>query len=120
MVCLFISPFKEAVGLSLRDDFELGKELQKKYVETQKAAPQQKKKSKPNKLVLGLGIAYEMLQVEKITATIKEIVLQKIKPTLIVMVDDIKNIRRNPNKETSFHRWQVHEKFNEIGKRLRK
>jgi hypothetical protein len=108
--------------LSIIDDFKQGRELQKKYTEKQTTVVA-RKKSKPNKLILGLGIAYEMLQVDKVITTFKEVfsaIKQKSIPVLLVMFDDIKNIGRKPDEETAFHRWQVSEKFSELGKRFRR
>ena len=123
MVRSISDSFKEEVGVSLLDDFKQGRELQKKYVEKQQIVATKQKKQKPNRLLLGLGIAYEMLQVEKITTGLKEgwaRLKKTIVPIFLVMFDDIKKIKHNPNEETSFHRWQVKEKFTELGKRFRR
>lgn len=109
--------------MGLKEDFLLGREIQREHVqkENEKQKTRQKK-NPPNRLLVGAGVAYESLQIEKVVSTFKEI----LNPIILIICDDLRWLWRKvlrkemPDDEQCYHRYRVKEQLSLIGKRLKR
>ena len=109
--------------MGIKEDFSYGRESQRKYAQKQKEKESvHPKKYTPNRLLVGAGIAYEMLNIDHILSKLRDI----LTPIFLIILDDAKwlvNKIRGKEKistDTSFGKWQAKERFSEIFKRIRK
>jgi len=109
--------------MGFKDDFQYGRDTQQELIkkQTEKQKTRQRK-YQPNRLFVGLGVAYELLQVDRVRAILKEV----LTPILLVIVDDIKSVKNRilhkkiPDEESSIRRWRAKERFADIGKRFKR
>ena len=109
--------------MGIKEDFSYGRESQRKYAQKQKEKESvHPKKYNPNRLLVGAGIAYEMLGIDNLISKLRDI----LTPIFLIIVDDTKWLankirgKEKTSPDTSFGKWQAKERFSEIFKRIGK